>query len=414
MYEAIIALLVVSFLFLIVNAKLLKLPPSIGLLILGMVLSLTMFGFKNFIPSVYNAIPHFMEEINFNYFLMDMILPFLLFAGAIHINVSELEKQKIPVFVFAIFSTLISTLLVGYLSYHLFGTLGIDLPLIYCMLFGALISPTDPIAVLSIFKNYKVKRSLSMKIEGESLFNDGIGIVIFITISGMISQDGGTIDAMQTLMLFLREAVGGIAFGLVTGWLALFIMKRVVDPKYAVYVTFLIATFSYALANHLEVSGALAMVAAGILTGNWLHTKAKPEIRKITDTSWEIIDEIFNAMLFVLMGFSIIELDFEVAGIAAAVTAILIVLFSRLVSVSVPFALIGVNKGKTRFIPGIKEITILTWSGLRGGLGFALALSLIKVPGGEFIVYITYVVASFSIIVQGLTIGKVVTKLKMG
>jgi len=414
MYESIIALLVVSFIFLIVNAKLLKLPPSIGLLILGMVLSLTMFGLKNYIPSAYSVFPHFMKQINFNYFLMDMILPFLLFAGAIHINVSELEKQKVPVFVFAIFSTLISTLLVGYLSYHLFGALGIGLPLIYCMLFGALISPTDPIAVLSIFKNYKVKSSLSMKIEGESLFNDGIGIVIFITISGMISQDGSSVDALQTLMLFLREAVGGIAFGLITGWLALFIMKRVIDPKYAVYVTFLIATFSYALANHLEVSGALAMVSAGILTGHWLHTKAKPEIRKITDISWEIIDEIFNAMLFVLMGVSIIEINFQVASVIVGVTAILIVLFSRLVSVSVPYALIGANKGRTRFISGIKEITVLTWSGLRGGLGFALALSLIKAPGGEFIIFITYIVASFSIIVQGLTIGKVVTKLKLG
>ena len=414
MYDVIIVLLVVSFVFLIVNAKLLKLPPSIGLLILGMVLSLSMLGFKNYIPTVYGAFPHFIEQINFNYFLMQMILPFLLFAGAIHINVSELKKQKVPVFVFAIFSTLISTLLVGYLSYFLFGALGIDLPLIYCMLFGALISPTDPIAVLSIFKNYKVKSSLSMKIEGESLFNDGIGIVIFLTISGMISKDGGTIDPLQTSMLFLREAVGGIAFGLATGWLALYIMKRVVAPKYSVYVTFLIATFSYTLANKLEVSGALAMVSAGILTGNWLHTKAKPEIRKITDTIWEIIDEIFNAMLFVLMGFSIIELDFKVASIAAGVIAILIVLFSRFVSVSVPYALIGANKGKNRFIQGMKEITILTWSGLRGGLGFALALSLIKVPGGEFIIFITYIVASFSIIVQGLSIGKVVTKLKMG
>jgi len=383
-------------------------------LILGMVLSLTMVGLKNYMPSAYSVSPHFMKQINFNYFLMDMILPFLLFAGAIHINVSELEKQKVPVFVFAIFSTLISTLLVGYLSYHLFGALGIGLPLIYCMLFGALISPTDPIAVLSIFKNYKVKSSLSMKIEGESLFNDGIGIVIFITISGMISQDGSSVDALQTLMLFLREAVGGIAFGLITGWLALFIMKRVIDPKYAVYVTFLIATFSYALANHLEVSGALAMVSAGILTGHWLHTKAKPEIRKITDISWEIIDEIFNAMLFVLMGVSIIEINFQVASVIVGVTAILIVLFSRLVSVSVPYALIGANKGRTRFISGIKEITVLTWSGLRGGLGFALALSLIKAPGGEFIIFITYIVASFSIIVQGLTIGKVVTKIKIG
>jgi CPA1 family monovalent cation:H+ antiporter len=342
-----------------------------------------------------------------------MVLPFLLFAGAIHIDFSELKKQKWSVFIFAFFSTLISTLLIGYLSFTAFNLLGIDLPLLYCMLFGALISPTDPIAVLSIFKNYKVRRSLTMKIEGESLFNDGLGIVVFITISGMIGSDAASVTPSEIVLLFLREAVGGIAFGLLVGWFAILILERITVNKYAIYTTLLIATLSYSVANHLEVSGALAMVAAGIFIGNWMHTKAKPEIRTDTTKFWELIDELFNTMLFVLMGFSIIQINFDVVSVSAAIAAILIVVFSRFISVSIPYSLIGINKHKTKFQAGLKEILVLTWSGLRGGLAFALALSLINIEGGHFIIYITYAVAVFSIIVQGLSIGKLVTSLKL-
>ena len=413
MYESIIALLAVSLLLLLINAKILKLPATIGLLILGMLLSLAELGLENYVPAVYNKIPHLIGQLDFNYFLMDMVLPFLLFAGAIHIDFSELKKQKWSVFMFAFFSTLISTLLVGYLSFTIFNLLGIDLPLLYCMLFGALISPTDPIAVLSIFKNYKVRRSLTMKIEGESLFNDGLGIVVFITISGMIGTSGASVTPSEIVLLFLREAVGGIAFGLVVGWAAIFVLKRIAINKYAIYTTLLIATLSYSIANHMEVSGALAMVAAGILIGNWMHTKATTEIKRETTNFWELIDELFNTMLFVLMGFSIIQIDFDVVSISAGIAVIIIVIFSRFISVSIPYSLIGINKHKTKFKHGLEEVAVLTWSGLRGGLAFALALSLINVEGGQFIIYVTYIVAVFSIIVQGLSIGKLVTALKL-
>jgi len=413
MYDSIIALLAMSLLFLLINAKILKLPSTIGLLILGMLFSLTELGIKNYIPAFFDEIPHLIGQLDFKYFLMDMILPFLLFAGAIHINFSELKRQKWSVFMFAFFSTLISTLLVGYLSFTIFNLLGIDLPLLYCMLFGALISPTDPIAVLSIFKNYNVRRSLTMKIEGESLFNDGLGIVVFIAISGMIGSDNASVAPGEIVLLFLREAVGGIAFGLLVGWGAIFILKKIAVNKYAIYTTLLIATFSYSIANHLEVSGALAMVAAGIMIGNWMHTKASDEIRNETTKYWELTDELFNTMLFVLMGFSIIQINFDVISISAGIAAIIIVLFARFISVSIPYSLIGINKHKTEFRHGIAEVAVLTWSGLRGGLAFALALSLINVEGGQFIIYITYSVAVFSIIVQGLSIGKLVTALKL-
>lgn len=414
MYDSFIALLAISSLFLLIDTKLLKLPTSIGLLILGMVYSITLIGLKLVTPDIYGKLPHLLDKLDFNYFLMDIILPFLLFAGALNVDISELDKQKLPVFIFAIFGTLISTLLVGYSGYLIFNALGIDLPLLYCMLFGALISPTDPIAVLSIFKNYSVQKSLVMKIEGESLFNDGIGVVIFITISGMIGAKGGNIDLNQTLLLFLREAVGGIFFGLIVGWHAIYLLKKTNISKSAIIITLLIATFSYSLADELGVSGPLAMVAAGLLVGNWMHSSANQDIRHDTIAFWEVIDEVFNAMLFVLMGYSITQLDPQVMSISAGIIAIIIVLLSRFISVGIPYTLMGFGTNKTKLNPEFKEITVLTWSGLRGGLAFALSLSLIDQPGGHFIIYITYVVVAFSIVVQGLTIGKLVTKLKLG
>jgi len=413
MYDSVIVLLAVSSLFLVINAKVFKLSTSIGLLILGIIMSLVLIGLKNYLPDFYNAIPHSLEELDFNKFLMRGILPFLLFSGAIHVDVSELKKQKTSVFMFAVFSTVISTILVGYLSFYAFGLLGIDLPILYCLLFGALISPTDPIAVLSIFKNYNIKRSLTMQIEGESLFNDGIGIVVFVTISGMIGADGTRIDMSDIIFLFLREAAGGLLFGYIVGKLAIYVLKQISHSKFAIHTTLVVAASSYALAFRLDVSGALAMVAAGLVIGNWLHTKAKSKIKRDTAMFWEVTDEVLNAMLFVLIGFSIIQLDSSVANFGAGAATILIVLFSRFISVSIPHWLITKEHKKQQLKDGVKVVTILTWSGLKGGLAFALALSLIDVPGGQFIIFITYVVATFSIIIQGLSIGKLVTYLNL-
>jgi CPA1 family monovalent cation:H+ antiporter len=414
MYSSIVLLLTLSLCFLLINHKFLKLQMSIGLLILGMLLAATVYFFRTNAPAIDALFPHLVENIDFNSFLMRIVLPFLLFAGAIHIDVSELKKQKVSVFVFAIVSTLISTLFIGYTGHWIFRMLGFDYPLLYFMLFGALISPTDPIAVLAIFKSYNVKSSLTIKVEGESLFNDGIGIVIFITLSSMIDSGGESISIVDTALLFLRETVGGISLGLLTGWGTIFILKRTHISKHAIFTTLLIATFIYSIANIYEVSGALAMVAAGILTGNWLHTKADKEIRRDTDMIWETIDELLNAMLFVLMGISLIHLDFKAFSFPAVVVSIVIVLLARFVSVSLPYSLIGINYIRTRFMPGLKEIIVLTWSGLRGGLAFALSLSLINETGGHFFILATYTIATFSIIVQGLTIGKLVTKLKIG
>ena len=414
MYDSFIVLAAVSSLFLLINAKLLKLSPSIGLLILGMLLSVGLIATSHFFPNVYSAIPHSIEKLDFNFFLMQVILPFLLFSGAIHVDMSELKKQKFTVFMFAIFSTLISTFLVGYLSFFIFHLLGIEISLIYCLLFGALISPTDPIAVLSIFKNYKVRSSLTIKIEGESLFNDGIGIVIFVTIAGLTNSDEATLNVSSIALLFIREAIGGIAFGLFTGWVAITILKRLEISKYAIITTLVVATFSYTVASNIEVSGALAMVSAGLVIGNWLPSIKNVTIQRDLTMFWEVIDELFNAMLFVLIGFSIVNINTEVIGLLTGGAAILIVLFSRFVSVTIPHYILTLRNKEKGFKAGLNEVLVLTWSGLRGGLAFALALSLIDEPYGQFIIFITYVVATFSIIVQGLTIGKLVNKLKLG
>lgn len=411
MYNSFIALLAISALFTLINAKLLKLPATIGLMILGILLSIVFILLKQFMPSIYENIPHLIDNIDFHDFLMDIVLSFLLFAGAVHISIKELNKQRLSVFVFAIIGTLISTIVVGYLSYFAFNLVGIEIELLYCLLFGALISPTDPIAVISIFKNYKVKSSLTMKIEGESLFNDGIGIVIFITIFSMINSDGSDIDLVNVGTLFLREAVGGIVFGLLIGWLSILVLDKIItSPKFAVMTTLVVATLGYALANTLELSGALAMVSSGLLIGNWLHKKSNEQIHRDVSLFWEIIDDVLNSMLFVLMGVSILLIDVDEINIMAAIFAIVIVLFSRFLSVSLPYSFIRISTGKLQK-NDLKDVAILTWSGLRGGLAFALALSIGNIANGHFIIFITYSVAVFSIIVQGLSIGKLVKKL---
>lgn len=410
MYYSFILLLSISTLFTIINRKYLKLPATIGILLLGMFLSISVLGFKLIDPKVYEGIPHILRQINFHDFLMNIILGFLLFAGALHVNLKALKKEKWSVFLFAVFGTAISTIFIGFAGFYIFQLIGIDIPLLYCFLFGSLISPTDPIAVLSIFKNYNIDKSLSIKIEGESLFNDGIGIVFFLTILSIIQADGQAdgqdFNFTTTALLFAREAIGGIFFGWIMGKIAQFFIKQTQDDaKTAVMVTLVLVMGGWALADFIEVSAALAMVTAGITVGQWIHHKSPEELKKLAFTFWDIIDEIFNNTLFVLMGLAIILIDPAVISFKLATTTIIIVLVARMVSVSIPIFLLNSNKKRDKK-GSFKLISILTWSGLRGALAFALALSLQDMPYGHTIIFLTYSVAAFSIIVQGLSIGK--------
>ena len=410
MYYSFVLLLALSTFFTIINRKYLKLPATIGILILGMLLSISILGFKFISEESYNNLPHILRNINFHDFLMNIILGFLLFAGALHIDFNALKKERWTVFFFAVFGTLISTVLIGISTYYIFGWMGIHIPILYCFLFGALISPTDPIAVLAIFKNYKISKSLSIKVEGESLFNDGIGIVIFVTILSLIQGDHQGFEMKETLVLFLREAVGGILFGIVLGNIATFLLSQLnEDPKTGVMVTLVLVTGGWVIADVLEVSAALAMVASGITVGIWLHKSAGEKMHQLITVFWEILDEIFNNTLFVLMGLAIILIDSEVLNFSMAVVTILIVLTSRFISVAIPFSLIR-NKVPSERKNKTKVVIMLTWSGLRGALAFALALSLESMPYGHTIIFLTYSVAGFSIIVQGLTIGKLVKR----
>ncbi len=413
MYQSFMILLALATLFTFINSRFLKLPLTIGLMILGMGLSVILIFIKYYFPSVFAVVPDIVHGIDFEKFLMNGILSFLLFAGSVHIDLKELNKERIPVFMFSILGTILSTIIIGYLTYFAFSMIGMDFPLLYCMLFGALISPTDPIAVLGIFGHYKVDRDLSIKIEGESLFNDGIGIVIFITVLNLIEGNSDGFSLTETSLLFLREAGGGIAFGMIIGWVALFFVKRLKDDAdSSIMATLVVATGGYALAGIINVSGALAMVAAGLLIGNWVHKHAELNTKQFIDGFWEVIDSVFNSSLFVLMGMAIVLVDPTEINIIAAIFAIVIVLIGRFISVTIPYFIVDKHIKKFPWVD-IKIISVMTWSGLRGALAFALALSIDESEHGNFFIFLTYCVVAFSIIVQGLTIPKVIKALKI-
>lgn len=413
MYQSFILLLGIATLFTFINSRYMKLPLTIGLMILGMILSGVLIIIKFTLPQFFTVIPDIVEDIDFEHFLMNGILSFLLFAGAVHIDIKELRKERIPVFSFAVFGTLLSTFIIGYLTFIAFGALGLDFSFLHCLLFGALISPTDPIAVLGIFGHFKVRKDISIKIEGESLFNDGIGIVIFITILNLIDGNSDGFSLTETSLLFLREAGGGVVFGIVIGWISLLFLKQLnKDPDNTIMATLVVATGGYALANIIEVSGPLAMVSAGLIIGNWVHKHAEKETERLINSFWKVIDIVFNSSLFVLMGMAIVLIDPAEINIMAGLFAIVIVIIGRFISVTIPYFIVDKRVRKFPWV-NIKMVTIMTWSGLRGALAFALALTIDESEHGHFYIFITYCVVAFSIIVQGLTIPKLIKALKV-
>jgi CPA1 family monovalent cation:H+ antiporter len=344
-----------------------------------------------------------LHAVDFDETLLHGMLSFLLFAGAIHINLADLARQRWVIAILATASVLGATFIVGYLAYGCFGLLGMDLPLIYCLLFGALISPTDPIAVLGILKRAGAAKSLETKITGESLFNDGIAVVVFLVLLG-IATGGHEVSTGAIIGLFLQEAVGGVLYGLAIGALTYWMLKQVDEYSVEVLITLALTTGGYALAEVLHLSAPIAIVVAGLLIGNHGRSFAMSDrTREHLDTFWELIDESLNAVLFVLIGMEVLLLAFREEYLYAGLLAIPIALFARLVSVGIP---IGLLRRFRPFSPMV--VTILTWGGLRGGISVALALSL---PAGEVrdaLVTVTYVVVAFSIVVQGLSIGPLV------
>lgn len=421
LFEIAALLLVLSAAFSWVNRVYIKLPHTIGLLVIALVASMVMLGMQALFPSLglTSTLQDAIGQIDFNETLMKGMLAFLLFAGALHVDLNFLKSEKWAIGSMATFGVLLSTFIVGTGFYFLAKLLGVQLPFIWALVFGALISPTDPVAVLSILKNVNMPHALEAKIAGESLFNDGVGVVVFSIIVAIaattLGHDAGhghdAITVFGVAELFIVEAVGGVILGLIAGWIAYRMMARIDEHAIEILISLAIVAGTYALASRIEIlghhlSGPIAVVIAGLMIGNKGAQFAMSEhTRTYLFGFWEMIDEILNSVLFLLIG-----LELLVLGIApeyAIITALSIplVLLARFSAVSVPMRFLGMFK---RFTKG--AIPVLTWGGVRGGISVALALSLPPSEYKPLILAATYGVVVFSIIVQGLTVKRVVEK----
>ncbi len=388
-----------------VNARYIKLPYTIGMMLIACIFSLTVFLVGAFQPELEHRIIQFIEQIDFRTILLDIMLAFLLFAGALHTNFQKLREYRWPIFTFATLGVVVSTFLVGGLVYLLLMAFGLNVNFIYCLLFGALISPTDPIAVLGIMKKAGVPKNLEIKIVGESLFNDGVGVVVFLTIFNIANASHGDGHDQNILMLFVQEVIGGLILGLVAGWSTWQLMKKINDWAVEVMITLAVVMGVYWVALQFHLSGPLAVVAAGLLIGteNVRNTSMSEETESYIDKFWELVDTYLNAILFVLIGLEILILPFEWNYILLGILIIPVVLMSRFISLYPPVAFFG---RKLDFVP--KTARIMTWGGLRGGISIALALSLTAEMEKDLFLVVTYIVVVFSILVQGLTIEKLV------
>jgi CPA1 family monovalent cation:H+ antiporter len=403
-------LITIAALFSYANHRFLRLPTAIGLMLMALVFSLALIGLGRLgLGEMTDRAETILATVDFDETLLHGMLSFLLFAGALHVDINDLSRQARVVASLATVSVVLSTAIVGGLAWWVLGALGLAIPLMHCLLFGALISPTDPIAVLGILKSVGAPKSLEIKIVGESLFNDGIGVVVFMVIAGL-AYGGHEATVLGVSMLFLQEAVGGALYGLLIGLLAYRMLKSVSNYQVEVLLTLALVMGGYALAGALHVSGPIAVVVAGLLIGNHGRRFAMSETtREHLDAFWELVDEILNAVLFVLIGLEVLVLAFSGQYLVAGIVLIPAVLAARLLSVGLPIGLLRLTR---EFSTGV--VRILTWGGLRGGISVALALSLPAGPERAAIVAITYVIVVFSVLVQGLTLGWVVRGVAQG
>jgi len=403
-------LIVLSALFGYANVRILKLPNTIGLMIIAIIFTLGLFLSSYISPTLLNMAEQLVSEIDFKTVLLDIMLGFLLFAGAIHTNFDQLKVQRWPVLVFATVGVMTSTFLVGGLSYYIFNALGFDVAFIHCLLFGALISPTDPIAVLGIMKKAGVPKKLETKIVGESLFNDGVGVVVFLTILSIATGGGdhGGSSLQSVLQLFGTEVIGGVVFGGILGYITYILLKTIDNYEIEVMITLACVMGGYVFAHYLHLSAPLAIVVAGLIVGNdTVRDSAMSSVtEEFVDHFWELVDMLLNALLFVLIGLELLVISFQMDYITAGVISIIVVLLSRYLSLLIP---VRIFSKKLEFLPHTTKI--MTWGGLRGGISIALALSLPDDMNRDLFLTVTYIVVVFSIIAQGLTIGNLATRL---
>lgn len=405
LFNIVAILVTLTAVFSYINYRYIGLPVTIGVMLIALSTSLTLNLLGSFGLGLEQRAETLLRSIDFDKTLLHGMLSFLLFAGALHININDLLERKWSIGSLATVGTLISTFIVGTLTWLVLGWFGVDLSYVYCLLFGALISPTDPIAVLGILKTAGAPKSLETKITGESLFNDGVGIVAFFVILE-IATGTHEVGAGDIGLLLVQEAIGGAVFGLAVGYLAYQMLKSVDNYQVEVLITLALVAGGYALANALHLSGPIAIVVAGLLIGN--HGRLfgmSEETRDHLDVFWELIDEILNAVLFVLIGLEVLVLTFTQSYLLASLLIIPLVLLSRFVAIGIPVTLL---RSFRTFSPG--AVRIMTWGGLRGGISVALALSLPASEERDVILAITYAVVVFSILVQGPTIGKLVKR----
>ncbi len=400
--QTITILVCISALFGYLNHRVLRLPVTIGLMAIALAMSLILLLLGKLGFDINVRAEAFIRSIDFNEALMHGMLSCLLFAGALHVNLSDLLDQKWIVGTLASVGVVLSTFVIGGASYYLFSLVGLHLSFLYCLLFGALISPTDPVAVMGILKEARLPKPLEVKVVGESLFNDGVGVVVFLVLMSLIPRDSVLIS--DIVLLFMEEALGGALLGILLGFGAYLMLKSVDNYQVEILITLALVMGGYELANLLHTSGPIAVVVAGLLIGNQGRRLAMSEkTREHLDAFWDLVDELLNAILFVLIGLEVLVLSFQSAYLKAGLVAIPLVLFARFITVWLQVKVFSLVREFTQ-----RAVAILTWGGLRGGISVALALSLPAGPARDAVLLITYTVVVFSILVQGLTIKRLI------
>ena len=401
-------LVVLSALFGYINVRFLKLPITIGLMVITIAFTIVVIAIAQFDDTLLQTEKELINSIDFETLLLDVMLSFLLFAGALHTNFEQLKIQRWPILAFSTVGVLTSTFLVGTVMYYVLLWMGFSVPFIHCLLFGALISPTDPIAVLGILKKAGAPKKLETKIVGESLFNDGVGVVVFLTIFAIAKNPNATIQATEIIQLFVQEVFGGVILGGLLGWICYRMLKSIDNYEIEVIITIAVVMGGSLLAHKFHLSAPLAMVTAGLIVGN--DTVRESTMSEITETYvdkfWELVDVLLNTILFVMIGMEMLVLTLEANYIYAGLLAIPLVLMCRYISLFVP---VRVFAKRLDFVP--KTNLIMTWGGLRGGISIALALGLTQDMNRDLFLVITYLVVIVSIIGQGLSVGPIIRRI---
>ncbi len=406
-YYSIGLLIVVTTLFAYLNEKVLKLPSTIGIMVVALVCSIGLLSTGKMFPHLFDEVTNFIAHIDLAELVLDVMLNFLLFAGAIHFRITDLRKERGAIMLFSTISVVVSTLIVGVLTYYLFLLFRYPVPITECFLFGALISPTDPIAVLSVLKKAKVPKSLETKIAGESLFNDAVAVLLFVVLMQVARGDRSNLSFGSISLMMIREALGGIGVGLLLGVIASYAIKGIDNYKLEVMITLATVMGGSVVAGLLHVSGPLAMVICGLIIGNYgKYFAMSTQSKDYLDKFWEMLDEILNAILFLLMGMELLLIPKIGYYLQIGFFVVLIMLFARFVSIWIPAKLVIFRQKLT-----YPTIIILVWGGLRGGVSIALALSIDSEMHQRVFLSLTYIVVIFSILVQGLTISRLTNNL---